>query len=396
MTWTFARIPSVTIRDAASSALPAAGSVMAFSLNTPADVDPCPDRRCGYSLVLGQAGVFSAWCGGAFAPGLGAMGSLLHTGGGHGDYGGNEVYRFDFHTRLWTRLTEPHPYGGMPHGVPDGQWPWDPEWGDFLDDHSPVSSHNLGCLAVVDGKLHYPLKTAVGVPSRQCSRASVFDPQSAKWSRLGEGDGPKPGNGVNGACYYDPVRNVIWAFAGNVGMLDLASGKWTNHAAGEVTWQWGTMFCHDPVSGYGVALLAGAPADTQPIAGVLLFDPSNPARAIRCKVSGRLPAPSAPGFAYSPLTDRFYIHNGNGSNDLHVLARPSDGDVATGTWTLTTERFSGPAGAQHPLVYTKLHWVPALEALAYYGGIDRASGKATGAVYLYRPRGATASDAKRA
>jgi hypothetical protein len=152
-------------------------------------------------------------------------------------------------------------------------------------------------------------------------------------------------------------------------------------------WQWGTMFCHDPVTGHGVALLAGAPADTAPIAGVYLFDPGNPAVAKLCRVSGALPGPSAPGFAYSPLTGRFYIHNGNGANELFVLSRPTHGDAASGTWTITTERFTGPHVPPQTLVYSKLHWVPALRCLAYYGGIDPTSRKATGAVYLYRPAG---------
>ena len=386
MTWTYARIPSVTIKDVASADLPAVGSVVAYSLNTPADVDPCPTRRCGYSLVLGQRGAFSAWSGGAFAPDLGRSGSIVHTGGGHGDYGGNEVYRFDFQTRLWARLTEPHAYGGGADGMPGGKWPWDPDWGDFLDDRSPVSSHNLGCLAVVDGKLHYPLKSAVGVPSMQCSRASVFDLESKKWARFGDAQGPKPGNGVNGACYLDPGRHVIWAFAGVAGMLDLASGKWTNHPQGNTWWQWGTMFCHDPVSRYALALLAGAPADTAPIAGLYLFDPANPLVAKRCRVDGTLPTPSAPGFAYSPVTDRFYVHNGNGANEVFVLSRPVDGDVAMGTWTVTTERFAGPSVTSQALVYSKLHWVPALKSLAYYGGSD-VHGRAGGPVYLYRPKG---------
>ena len=33
-------------------------------------------------------------------------------GGGHSDYGGNEVYEFDFTTLTWTRLNDPAPLSG--------------------------------------------------------------------------------------------------------------------------------------------------------------------------------------------------------------------------------------------------------------------------------------------
>ncbi len=47
------------------------------------------------------------WSGGAVAPQLGTYGSLLLFGGGHGGDLGNEVYRFDVATGLWSRFTEP-------------------------------------------------------------------------------------------------------------------------------------------------------------------------------------------------------------------------------------------------------------------------------------------------
>jgi len=55
----------------------------AISLNTLADVDPCPDRDCGYSAIEGQSAVLNDWTGGAFASEEGALGSLLVWGGGH-------------------------------------------------------------------------------------------------------------------------------------------------------------------------------------------------------------------------------------------------------------------------------------------------------------------------
>ena len=48
-----------------------------------------------------------AWSGATFVPSLGVYGSIILFGGGHTDYLGNEVYRYDVETRLFTRLTSP-------------------------------------------------------------------------------------------------------------------------------------------------------------------------------------------------------------------------------------------------------------------------------------------------
>jgi hypothetical protein len=55
--------------------------------------------------VVGPASVLLAWNNLAF-DGL----CLYAHGGGHTDYGGNEVYRFCFDTLSWKRITEPSPY----------------------------------------------------------------------------------------------------------------------------------------------------------------------------------------------------------------------------------------------------------------------------------------------
>ncbi len=65
---------------------------------------PNLDRRT--HLVVGPDSVLTAWNGAAFDE----KNLLLYfMGGGHGDYGGNEVYEFDLKTGRWTRLTNPSP-----------------------------------------------------------------------------------------------------------------------------------------------------------------------------------------------------------------------------------------------------------------------------------------------
>ena len=68
-------------------------------------LDPCLARNCSYSGSDGQAHVMGAWNGGAYDT---TRNRLIIWGGGHNNYGGNEIYTFDVATLRWTpRVTEP-------------------------------------------------------------------------------------------------------------------------------------------------------------------------------------------------------------------------------------------------------------------------------------------------
>ena len=70
-----------------------------------ADVFP-KNLEPGVRMVTGPRSVIDAWNGAAFDP---ERLILYFHGGGHRDYGGNEVYSFDLRKGLWRRLTEPAP-----------------------------------------------------------------------------------------------------------------------------------------------------------------------------------------------------------------------------------------------------------------------------------------------
>lgn len=65
-------------------------------------VDPCPSNSCVYSGS--QKNVVNAWNSAALDT---IRDRLIVWGGGHVDYGGNEVYAFDIGTLSWSRLTNP-------------------------------------------------------------------------------------------------------------------------------------------------------------------------------------------------------------------------------------------------------------------------------------------------
>lgn len=80
------------------------GSALAPVLVKDGEFDFCSEIKCYRS-----AAVIGAWNGGAFDE---RRGEFRVHGGGHADYGGNEVYVFDFATLSWTRETEPQPLTG--------------------------------------------------------------------------------------------------------------------------------------------------------------------------------------------------------------------------------------------------------------------------------------------
>ena len=102
-------------------------------LTTDAEIDDIVAANPGSSDFAPSShakAVFEAWCGAAYDP---TGYNWYFTGGGHGDYGGNEVYRFSFETLSWTRMMAPSPLGTVISG---GTWD-----GEFIPDDGPISTH---------------------------------------------------------------------------------------------------------------------------------------------------------------------------------------------------------------------------------------------------------------
>jgi hypothetical protein len=69
------------------------------------EVFPKKDGHPGWG-VMGPQAVVATWSGAIYDT---KRNVLVITGGGHTDYGGNEVYEFSLDTRRWARVTEPSP-----------------------------------------------------------------------------------------------------------------------------------------------------------------------------------------------------------------------------------------------------------------------------------------------
>lgn len=99
------------------------------------DVFPKQAGHPGWG-VLGPRAVMATWGGGAYDT---KRNVLIVTGGGHRDYGGNEVYEFSLATQKWIRATEPRATTQQGHGR-------------YLitDSEAPISSHTY------DGIVYLP------------------------------------------------------------------------------------------------------------------------------------------------------------------------------------------------------------------------------------------------
>jgi hypothetical protein len=88
--------------------VPAAGKFGDVSIANASTIDP--ENGIGtqvYHANNGFEGTWIAYAGGAYASGLGTLGSMLFFSGGNGAYDGNGVVRYDIATRTFSMHTQP-------------------------------------------------------------------------------------------------------------------------------------------------------------------------------------------------------------------------------------------------------------------------------------------------
>ena len=161
-----------------------------------------------WRLVMGCEGLLAAWSSGAYDP---MHHQMLLFGGGHMDYGGNEVYAFDVKTFGWSRLTEP------------SKGPYDK---DPLDDGRPVSRHTYDGLTWIE---HTATMMAWG-GARATSGGGTnvtwfFDPATKSWKNPAVTDAP--GGSYDLSLVYDPVTKKVFEKGGEAfNVFDFATSTW--------------------------------------------------------------------------------------------------------------------------------------------------------------------------
>lgn len=335
-------IPAGDSHQVASGGVIAAGRHVAFSWlaampvntwsqvgsNTLADVDPKIDPAVNpnypgdapWKGITGQPSVISAWSSGAWDE---ATKCLYITGGGHGDYGGNEVYKWSADTGLFTRITNPSGAIGNIGTLNDGLDASNP----CYFDGQPRSAHNYGNLRMVNGEFwNFQGSTySLGMGIR-----SAFKLVGASWVR----QTTRAFGASYGMTVWDSLRNRFLINSSGNGQpgwwkpSDDTTGSmnhWTNNDAQEA---YGVYdYRRDIVVQF-----------SRYVTCLKLDDTSD---AVQITTAGTGPDwttytaignPSRTGVVYDDANDRYLVW-GNGPS-IYVLAPPAVGqNPLTATWT---------------------------------------------------------------
>ncbi|WP_275100207.1 hypothetical protein [Sedimenticola hydrogenitrophicus] len=148
------------------------------------------------------------------------------AGGGHGDYGGNEVYLYDLNKLSWSRETDPSPLSGPFLRDSDGDGQNDecpsPARGP-LSSHvysSPIILPNTGQVVISVGSGYCGQKNPIGV-----TQSWLYDPQEKSWRQL------STDRDLTASAVFDKEKNVIFsAYSQNplrVQEVDINTWQWT-------------------------------------------------------------------------------------------------------------------------------------------------------------------------
>ncbi len=310
-----------------------------ISLNTLADVDPCPDRDCGYSAVEGQSAVLNDWTGGAFASAEGDHGGLIYFGGGHNGYYGNEVYLFDIGTLSWTRASEPTV----------GQTPGDATTFDlgqdtclYYDGH-PLAFHTYDSVAYIPTTRRFFLSALGDAPSQPpglvtgCSSpvGMMYDFAGADWVAVGDAI---PVSAKYVPTAYDESRDAVWVWSQaspwSLQQYDVASDTWTEHG-GDYLSSIDAVGAIDP--GRDLFVVCEFRSGHE----VLVKDLANPdAEALSVTTAGdtEIQQHGQVGFEWMPSLGQFVAWHAGSA--IYLLEPPS-GDWSTGTWQWTRVDLTG-------------------------------------------------------
>jgi hypothetical protein len=290
--------------------------------------------------ICGPSSVISTWSGAALDT---RRSRLILFGGGHADYGGNELYAFDTIKLNWERLTDPYP---------------DPKADDSDEnpDGTPQSRHSYGGLAYL---AHCDRFFALGGSIYRsghaaCNRVWGYDFSANKWNR--DKDKPPFTAAYDCTSAYDPQTKKLWYCNFTMGSwaelwcYEAEQEKWSKHKIDEDRGYSGCAL--DTKRGFLVVLSGG---------NVKAYDVRGNAPAQIWKTTGgdEFLKQGEVGFDYDSVADKLV---GWSADKVFVL------NPDTKEWTV-----NNPAGAPKPSgngTYGRWRYVPSLNAFVLVTGID--------------------------
>ena len=316
--------------------------------------------------ATGHASIVVAW--GGAAPGERC---LLLSGGGHGDYGGNELYCWDAFYASWRRINNPSIVaGGDATTYGDGR---------------PRPPHTYGCLVHTPGQL-WQCSQAGPYPSGD-SFGTVFryDLSDQQWTNVGNYPGGASG-GLESYAVYSPLRGLIYFTTtfGHVFSINVATG------ARSLVYQ----------DNFASGANFGCTLTLWDSIGALIYRASNGAVSVinvdnfaagwtQLTVSGTLGISVSPGFVWhEPSKKVICWGHSTGRENLFRLAPPTTTPAVfadiLGTWTATS--FSPAGGAVVPSNPQANGTFGRFNIIRDIGGIDIVVivNSTTGPVYVMR------------
>lgn len=307
----------------------------AISRNTMKDVAPSQDKTTW--AVQGPLSVLANWGGATFDT---KRNILLVTGGGHNDYGGNEVYHFRLDTLRWERATEPSPMKARGNGefeVADGS-------------QAPISFHSYDGLVYVP-----PIDRMFALPQASYqsgntydNSAYFYDPGARKWVREA-----KPGFrvGPDAGCDYWPKGDeVVCSTPNGLASYSLAAKAWKVVGNGD-----NQDFARTAIVDPARNLFVQVWNRQRPMAVYDLSSPSPRRNAAPIAGNAEFGSYISAGIAYHTPTGRYVVWSGG----------PEVWAVEPGPVRWTSTKYSatnGPAYRPGYIgVYGKWQYVPALD-----------------------------------
>lgn len=301
--------------------------------------NPIPPNWGGPDSIMG------AWSGGAYDT---LRDRLIVWGGGHNDYGGNEIYTFDLVTGTWDRIWGPSldipPVGGPCN--------------EAYSDGNPASRHTYDGLTYIPEKdWFWSNGGSLFCGSGGASFTTwVFDFQSGQWMR--KPTVPQAGySTVVVSSAYDPISgNVYHLGTRTFSEYNPTIDSWT--VRGEVPegfWATATAAI-DPVRRLFVSIGSGQ---------ILVWD-LNTWQRINPTISGdrTILNAQAPGFVYDPISKRFI--GWSGGSDLYAL------DASTWSWSripVDAVNSVTPTNQASAGTFGRFQYIPSLHALIVVNSI---------------------------
>lgn len=294
--------------------------------------------------------VIAAWSGGAYDPN---GDRLIIWGGGHADYGGNEIYAFSVGSLSWARIWGPSP--SIPCAI--GQ-----ACVNTYPDGNPVARHTYNGLSFLPGANKFWIigGSLYCGPGNAGRDTWVFDMASSQWQRKADLPVPDWAPGLSMMSAYDPATGHVF----------LVSGANALHEYNPSTDQWTLR----GVNGIGTGMTGTIDTKRHKfvlvgLQGVVVFDLNTSgtilAQPLATTGATNLVGSVYPGVAYDPVSDRVIVWDGGAT--VYSL------NMDTRVWSRLDPAPSNQVTPTYPVdsgVYGRFRYIPSKNAFIGVNRID--------------------------